>query len=165
MLSARAEVRVEGRPALQFGLGPAGLNSLAHAVADLRDVLLQPVQAVREFADDAFDLARLDRVVLPAESRGARLVAHLARAVHDGQLRAAGGAQGRRAEMHAKQETAAAAADPLPGWRPHRLDTGDWGSLYVGDTSGLPAELVGARITVQPKQGPSCTGNSRADVF
>ena len=43
----------------------------------------------------------------------------------------------------------------LPGWRPHRLDNGDWGSLYLDDTSGLPAELVAARITVQPKQGPS----------
>ena len=43
----------------------------------------------------------------------------------------------------------------LLGWRPHRLDNGDWGSLYLDDTSGLPAELVAARITVQPKQGPS----------
>ena len=22
---------------------------------------------------------------------------------------------------------------PLPGWRPHRLDNGDWGSIYLGD--------------------------------
>ena len=31
------------------------------------------------------------------------------------------------------------AASPLPGWRPHRLDNGDWGSIYLGDTSGLPS--------------------------
>ena len=38
---------------------------------------------------------------------------------------------------------------PLPGWRPHRLDNGDWGSIYLGDTSALPSELVGANIVVQ----------------
>ena len=38
---------------------------------------------------------------------------------------------------------------PLPGWRPHRLANDDWGSIYSGDTSALPSELVGAHITVQ----------------
>ena len=42
---------------------------------------------------------------------------------------------------------------PLPGWRPHRLDNGDWGSIYSGDTSALPSELIGAHITVQLKNG------------
>ena len=42
---------------------------------------------------------------------------------------------------------------PLPGWRPHRLDNGDWGSIYSGDTSALPSELVGAHITVQLRDG------------
>ena len=42
---------------------------------------------------------------------------------------------------------------PLPGWRPHRLDNGDWGSIYLGDTSTLPSELVGAHITVQLRDG------------
>ena len=42
---------------------------------------------------------------------------------------------------------------PLQGWRPHRLDNGDWGSIYLGDTSILPPELVGAHITVQLKNG------------
>ena len=46
---------------------------------------------------------------------------------------------------------------PLTGWRPHRLDNGDWGSIYLGDPSGLPPKLVGARITVQSKAGQSWT--------
>ena len=46
---------------------------------------------------------------------------------------------------------------PLPGWRPHRLDNGDWGSLYLGDTSALPSELVGANIVVQTQNGQSWT--------
>ena len=46
---------------------------------------------------------------------------------------------------------------PLPGWRPHHLETGAWGSIYLGDTSLLPLELVGARITVQSKDGQSWT--------
>ena len=46
---------------------------------------------------------------------------------------------------------------PLPGWRPHHLKTGAWGSIYLGDTSTLPPELVGARITVQSKDGQSWT--------
>ena len=46
---------------------------------------------------------------------------------------------------------------PLPGWRPHHLATGAWGSIYRGDTSILPPELVGARITVQSKDGQSWT--------
>ena len=44
---------------------------------------------------------------------------------------------------------------PLTGWRPHRLDNGDWGSIYLGDTSGLPPELVGSNITVQSRDGHS----------
>ena len=27
---------------------------------------------------------------------------------------------------------------PLPGWRPHRLDNGDWGSIYSGNPSRCP---------------------------
>ena len=42
---------------------------------------------------------------------------------------------------------------PVPGWRPHRLDNGDWGSIYLGDTSVLPSDLVGAHITVQLRDG------------
>ena len=42
--------------------------------------------------------------------------------------------------------------NPLPGWWPHRLDNGDWGSIYLGDTSMLPSELVGATISVQPRE-------------
>ena len=48
-------------------------------------------------------------------------------------------------------------AAPLPGWRPHRLDNGDWGSIYLGDASALPSELVGANIIVQPRNGQSWT--------
>ena len=44
-------------------------------------------------------------------------------------------------------------AAPLSGWRPHRLANGDWGSIYSGDTSALPSELVGAHITVQLRDG------------
>ena len=46
---------------------------------------------------------------------------------------------------------------PLPGWRPHRLDNGDWGSIYLGDASALPSELVGANIVVQPRNDQSWT--------
>ena len=42
---------------------------------------------------------------------------------------------------------------PLPGWRPHRLDNGDWGSIYLGDPAVLPSELVGATIVVQSRNG------------
>ena len=49
------------------------------------------------------------------------------------------------------------AASPLPGWRPHRLDNGDWGSIYLGDTSGLPSGLVGLTIAVQARNGQSWT--------
>ena len=48
-------------------------------------------------------------------------------------------------------------ATPLPGWKPHRLDNDDWGSIYFGDTSGLPSELVGASIVVQSRNGQSWT--------
>ena len=54
-------------------------------------------------------------------------------------------------DLPATTEPAAAWTDPLPGWRPHRLENGDWGSRYLGDTSRLPAELVGAGIAVQAK--------------
>ena len=46
---------------------------------------------------------------------------------------------------------------PLPGWRPHRLDNGDWGSIYSGDTSALPSKLVGSRIIVQLRDGQGWT--------
>ena len=50
---------------------------------------------------------------------------------------------------------------PLPGWRPHRLDNGDWGSIYLGPhrylLPALPSELVGANIVVQPRNGQSWT--------
>ena len=58
--------------------------------------------------------------------------------------------------------TASADADPLPGWRPHRLNTGDWGAIYHGDTSTLPTELVGAHITVQSRKGQSWTATVTA---
>ena len=50
-----------------------------------------------------------------------------------------------------------AGATPLPGWRPHRLDNGDWGSIYLGDTVALPSELAGATIIVQARDGQSWT--------
>ena len=45
------------------------------------------------------------------------------------------------------------AATPLPGWRPHRLDNGEWGGIYIGDTSALPSELAGATIVVEARDG------------
>ena len=59
-------------------------------------------------------------------------------------------------------ETDAAAADPLPGWRPHLLPTGDWGAIYHGDTATLPAELVGTPITVQANNGRRWTATVTA---
>ena len=49
------------------------------------------------------------------------------------------------------------AAGPLPDWRPHLLKSGEWGSIYLGDTSGLPSDLVGLTIAVQAKNGKSWT--------
>ena len=46
---------------------------------------------------------------------------------------------------------------PFPGWRPHRLDNGDWGSIYLGDTSALPSDLAGTNITVKSRDGQSWT--------
>ena len=65
-------------------------------------------------------------------------------------------------DLPATTEPAAAGTDPLPGWRPHRLENGDWGSRYLGDTSRLPAELVGARIAVQAKNGQRWTATVTA---
>ena len=54
------------------------------------------------------------------------------------------------------------APDPIPGWRPHRRDNGDWGSIYLGDTSALPPELVGAYITVQSRDAQTWTATVTA---
>lgn len=42
--------------------------------------------------------------------------------------------------------------DPIPGWKPKRHE-GAWAAIYRGDTSNLPDELVGCRITVKPRNG------------
>ena len=42
-------------------------------------------------------------------------------------------------------------ARPLPGWHPYSLTDGSWGAEFTGDTSGLPAELVGLHIIVTPQ--------------
>ena len=54
------------------------------------------------------------------------------------------------------------AASPLPGWRPHRMDNGDWGPIYLGDTSGLPSDLVGLTIVVQSRNGQPWTTTVKA---
>ena len=46
---------------------------------------------------------------------------------------------------------------PLLGWRPRRLDNGDWGSIYLGDTSALPSDPVGAHIVVESRKGQTWT--------
>lgn len=46
--------------------------------------------------------------------------------------------------------------DPIPGWKPKRHE-GAWGAIYEGDTSKLPDELVGRRITVKPRSGTPWT--------
>ena len=65
-------------------------------------------------------------------------------------------------DLPANTEPAAAGAAPRPGWRPHRLTTGEWGAIYHGDTSTLPAELVGTPITVQAKNGQRWTATVTA---
>ena len=65
-------------------------------------------------------------------------------------------------DLPANTEPAAAGGDPLPGWRPHRLETGDWGSRYHGDTATLPTELVGTTITVQANNGQRWTATITA---
>ena len=37
------------------------------------------------------------------------------------------------------------------------MDNDEWGSIYLGDTSGLPSELVGLTIVVQSRSGQSWT--------
>ena len=54
-------------------------------------------------------------------------------------------------------QTPAPAAVPLPGWKPHNLNSGEWGSIYLGDTSELPSDLVGLTIAVQVRNGKSWT--------
>lgn len=46
--------------------------------------------------------------------------------------------------------------DPIPGWKPKRHE-GIWATIYEGDTSNLPDELVGLRITVQARNGETWT--------
>ena len=46
--------------------------------------------------------------------------------------------------------------DPIPGWKPKRHE-GAWAAIYKGDTSTLPDELVGCRITVKPLNGDPWT--------
>jgi len=46
--------------------------------------------------------------------------------------------------------------DPIPGWKPKRHE-GAWAAIYEGDTSKLPDELVGCRITVKPRNGDPWT--------
>ena len=46
--------------------------------------------------------------------------------------------------------------DPIPGWKPKRHE-GAWAAIYKGDTSTLPDELVGCRITVKPRNGDPWT--------
>ena len=38
--------------------------------------------------------------------------------------------------------------NPIPGWRPHLIDSHDWGSIFKGEASALPDELVGLWIRV-----------------
>ena len=48
--------------------------------------------------------------------------------------------------------------DPIPGWHPYRITgTNQWGAAFEGDTSTLPAELVGLYIliTARSKRGKS----------
>ena len=43
--------------------------------------------------------------------------------------------------------------DPIPGWKPYRITgTKEWGSQYKGDTSKLPATMVGLWIIVTDSQ-------------
>ena len=63
----------------------------------------------------------------------------------------------RRLRRHRYHPPAPVVEAPLPGWRPHRLDNGDWGSIYLGDPAVLPSELVGATIVVQSRNGQSWT--------
>ena len=45
--------------------------------------------------------------------------------------------------------------DPIPGFKPKRLDDGSWGARFAGDTSKLPDELVGSPIVVARASGES----------
>ena len=44
-----------------------------------------------------------------------------------------------------------------PAGVPTAWDNGDWNSLYLGDTSELSSDLVGAHITVQSRKGQTWT--------
>lgn len=51
----------------------------------------------------------------------------------------------------------ASPGDPIPGFKPELLDEGSWGARFAGDTSKLPDELIGVRITVKPRRGDPWT--------
>ena len=44
-------------------------------------------------------------------------------------------------------------APPLPDFKPSRLPGGGWGAVFRGDAAALPADLVGTRIEVAPRNG------------
>ena len=46
---------------------------------------------------------------------------------------------------------------PLTGWRPHHLKDNSWGAIWQGHTASLPAQLVGAKILLQPRTGQPWT--------
>ena len=50
-----------------------------------------------------------------------------------------------------------AAMEPIPGFKPKTLPDQTWGARFVGDTSSLPAELVGRQIIVTRSGGDSWT--------
>ena len=50
---------------------------------------------------------------------------------------------------------------PIPGWETSKLSDGSLGSLFQGDASALPNELVGARIAVRTGGGVSFTTTVR----
>ena len=52
---------------------------------------------------------------------------------------------------------APAAMEPIPGFKPKTLPDQTWGARFTGDTSSLPAELVGRRILVTRSGGDSWT--------
>ena len=44
---------------------------------------------------------------------------------------------------------------PLPGWSPSKLEEGEWGASWMGDTRKLPDDLVGCSIEVTTRHGDS----------
>lgn len=51
------------------------------------------------------------------------------------------------------------APEPIPGWFPSRLEDGEWGARFEGDTRAFPDDLAHQVIEITTKGGDSWTAS------